>query len=140
MRKSAPAITFAALAAAGLVWIVAPKNAGAQMAANPATADTVFVSGSVDFEKTKGTEASKPVNVSFQGRSVLSAEAVLKGYDVQYDDAEHPVHEVKVKLDNVVINGETVKFDAHALIRDNSGNIDDAYTGHVDYVVIARVK
>ena len=145
MRKSAPALTIAAVAAAGLLWASHPKAADAQTAVVPATVtvpltETVFVSGGVDYDKTKGTEASKPVSVSFPGRQVQSAEVVLKGFDVQYLDAEHPVHQVKVKFDNVQSGGEAVKFDAHVLIRDNSGDIDDPYTGHVDYVVIARVK
>ena len=102
--------------------------------------ETVFTGGGVDFEPTKGTEAVKPVQVSFPGRTVQSAEVMLKAFDVSFVDAEHPVHQTRVKLENVQISGEVVKFDARVAIRDNSGEYDDKFAGHIDYVVIARVK
>lgn len=148
MRKWMPAAGLSAVAATGLLLI---NSAGAQQM-SPATpppvtapppaamADTTFLAGGVDVEYAKGMEAVKPVTVSFPGRQVLSAEVMLKGFDIAFVDAEHPVHQTKIKLENVQISGETVKFDARMVIRDNSGDIDDKYTGHVDYVVIARVK
>ena len=101
---------------------------------------TEFRSGTVDVPETKGTEATKTVTVSFQGRNVVSAEVLLKGFDVKFVDAEHAFHEQKVRFDNLRINGESVTFDTHLLVRDNTGNMDDPYAGTVDYVVIARTR
>ena len=120
---------------------VAQSTPPTAIVATPVTLITSdFRSGTIDFDKTTGMVAAKTTTVSFQGRQVISAEVMLKGFDVEFVDAEHPVHREMVKFDNIQLDGENVKFDTHLLIRDNSGNIDDAYDGHVDYVVIARTR
>ena len=142
MRKWIPAAGLSAVAATGLLLVNQPRAVNAQVVAPPpaVAADTVFLSGGVDVEYAKGVEAVKPVSVNFPGRQVLGAEVMLKGFDISFIDAEHPVHQQKIKLENVQVSGETVKFDTRVVIRDNSGDIDDKYAGHVDYVVIARVR
>src|SRR4051812_31266419 len=130
MRKWIPAAGLSAAAATGLLLVGHPKAADAQQATErvavvqmPVT-ETVFLSGGVDVEYAKGHEAVKSVSVSFPAHQVTSAEVVLKGFDIAFIDAEHPVHQTKIKLENVQVSGETVKFDARMVIRDNSGDLD----------------
>ena len=92
------------------------------------------------IEKTSRKEAVVPTSVAFQGRQVLSAEVVLKGFDLYYTGGEHPIHRQTVRFETVTIQGETVKFDTRAILRDKSGKLDDPYAGQVEYVVIARVR
>lgn len=123
-----------------------PADTSAQDVARPAvvgdarTADIEFRSGTIDIDRTVGKEAVLPTAVTFQGRQVLSAEVLLKGFDLHYVGSEHPVHQQVIRFENVQIQGETVKFDTRAVLRDHSGKLDDPYAGRVDYVVIARVR
>ena len=104
------------------------------------TADVEFRSGSIDIDRTRGKEAIVSHTVPFQGRNVLSAEVVMKGFDLHYVGGEHPIRQQAIRFDNVTIQGENVKFDTRAVLRDNSGKMDDPFAGRVDYVVIARVR
>lgn len=104
------------------------------------TADIEFRSGTVDIDKTSGKEAVVSTPAVFQGRQVLSAEVLLKGFDLHYVSGEHPINQQVIRFENVQIQGETVKFDTRAVLKDNSGKMDDPFAGRVDYVVIARVR
>ncbi len=110
------------------------------VATDARSADVEFRSGTVDIDKTSGKEALVPTTISFQGRQVLSAEVVLKGFDIHYVAGEHPLNQQLIRFETVQLQGETVKFDTRAVLRDNSGKMDDPYSGRVDYVVIARVR
>ena len=130
-----------AATAIGSAYFAAPTHADptAVVIAQPPV-ETDFRSGVITIDTTKGTEAVVPTSVNFEGRQVLSAQVLLKGFDVQFDDSDHALHRELVRFENIDIQGSTVKFDTRLLLRDNSGNIDDKYSGRVDYVVIARVK
>ena len=116
----------------------APPMMNQPMMNQPSEID--FRSGTISIGITKGTEAVVPTSVNFANRQVLSAQVLLKGFDIEYIDADHALHREVVRFENIDAQGETVKFDTRVLLRDNSGDIDDKYAGKVDYVVIARLR
>ncbi|MGE5763544.1 MAG: hypothetical protein ACM3ZF_06610 [Mycobacterium leprae] len=67
------------------------------------------------------------------------AEAALKGFDISYRDDDHHLlrEEVDIDIDGIIAN--TVSVAVNYVLRDNSGNIDDAYRGVVEVLVIADV-
>ena len=85
---------------------------------------------------TVNTKERERGSATFKGR-VEKAEAMLKGFNIRYTNGDHHVLEQEIDLDIVRIQGNTVEIAADFLIRDNSGNIDDPFTGWVQAVVIA---
>jgi hypothetical protein len=68
---------------------------------------------------------------------VQQAEAMLKGFHIQYTGSDHHIWQQQVDLDITAINNNSVTVAADFLLRDSSGNIDDAYNGWVQAVVVA---
>jgi hypothetical protein len=55
---------------------------------------------------------------------------------VTYNNGDHEVLAQKIDVDQPRINGNTVFVDVNFLLRDDSGNIDDPFSGFVDVTVI----
>jgi hypothetical protein len=93
----------------------------------------------LNFDTTTGGEQVEKATAVF-GSKVNRAQAALNGFDVQYDNTDRELKRLKIDVDNSpVINGNTVEVTARYLLRDNSGNIDDPYSGRIDVLVIADV-
>ena len=94
-----------------------------------------------EFPSLKGVQ--QQLHTVFFSGSVQRAVAMIQGFDIHFDNNEHPVLQERIQLDINSINGGTVNILATFLIRDNSrdrvGNIDDPYSGSVNAVVIADV-
>ena len=75
----------------------------------------------------------------FRG-SVLRAQAMLKGFDITYNNGDHHVLREEIALDVALdpAHPTTVNVTATFLLRDSSGNIDDPFSGNVRAIVIAQ--
>jgi len=98
-----------------------------------------FKSRSVRFDSTRDQRQREPGSVNF-GSAVRTAEASIKGYKVKFTGADHPLHEIEVDIDDVTINGSNVTFNVDLVLRDRTGNYDDAYEGRVEVLIIADLK
>jgi hypothetical protein len=93
----------------------------------------------LNFDPTSGQEQVQTGTAVF-GSTVRSAQGALNGFDVQFNGGDHHLKRVKVDIDdNVARNGSSATVTVRYLLRDNSGNIDDVYSGKVDVLVIADV-
>ena len=77
------------------------------------------------------------VTVPFTG-TVRSAGAALNGFDITYNNGDHHLLREVIDL-SVEHDTNSVTVTASFLLRDNSGNIDDRFSGHVDCLIIADV-
>ena len=83
------------------------------------------------FKPTSGIEQSDQTTFSFPTtiRNVMPA---VSGYSLGYTNDDHHVSRMKIET-AVDINGNSVDLLIRTfLLRDASGNIDDAYDGFVD--------
>jgi len=96
-----------------------------------------FKSRRIDFDATAGRTQVESITVPFTG-TVRSAEAALRGFDVTYNNGDHELLRQRIDLD-VQHNSNSVTVTASLLLRDNSGNIDDPFSGHVECLIIADV-
>ena len=72
--------------------------------------------------------------------NVISAESFINGFNIGFDDDEHPVLRIEVNTRaNHPVN-RTVTVFAVFSIRDNSGNFDDRYSGFIDVVVVVKSR
>ncbi len=90
----------------------------------------------IHFDPTRGRKQRESQTVTFNS-TVQKAEAMLKGFRLRYDNGDHHVLEQEVDLDITSISGNAVTVAADFLLRDNSGNIDDPFSGFVQAVVVA---
>jgi hypothetical protein len=96
---------------------------------------------SLVFDSSAGSEQVETATVTFNSK-VKTAQAALRGFDVRYDHTDRELKHLKVDLDNntPVIKGASVAVTGRLLLHDNSGNIDDPYSGRIDVLVIADVE
>ena len=75
----------------------------------------------------------------FRG-NVTKVQALLKGFDISYNNGDHHILREEIDLDAAVdpAHPTTVNVTARFLLRDSSGNIDDPFSGNVRAVVIAQ--
>ena len=97
-----------------------------------------FRVGSVRFDPATGGPRQQTVTVVF-GSTVVRGDAALKGFDVQFNNGEHPVLREEIHLAGVTIQGATVQVPVDLAFRDNSGFFDDPYSATIDVLVIAEV-
>jgi hypothetical protein len=90
----------------------------------------------ITFDPTSGRAQRESATAVF-GAQVQKAQAMLKGFHIQYTGSDHHVWQQQVDLDVTAIDNNSVTVAADFLIRDSSGNIDDAYHGWVQAVVVA---
>jgi hypothetical protein len=97
--------------------------------------------GTLVFTRTTGSEATASNFNTFSTR-VKTAHAVMRGFDIVFENGEHPVQELQAQLTATSIdpnNAAVVHVSGILFWRDSSGNIDDPYHGIIDYTVIADV-
>lgn len=95
-----------------------------------------FFEGRLNFPEVTGRVNTMGYAHPFSAR-VLQAHAVLRGYEVNYDNGDHHVLQTRVSL-AATPDGNTVHINGSLLLRDDSGNIDDPYRGWIDYLIIAQ--
>ncbi len=93
----------------------------------------------IKFEPKRGTKQRESATAEFQSE-VLSANAVLKGFHVEYTKKDNRIWQQQIDLDISRINGNSVTVSADLLLRDRSGNVDDLYSGWIQCIVIANTQ
>ena len=95
--------------------------------------------GTITFPPTTGRRQRRQTTVVFPS-SILgnNAQAVLKGYNVNYNNGDHHILELEIDLDTRIV-GNTVTVFADLAFRDSSGFFDDSYDGFVNFVVLADI-
>jgi hypothetical protein len=79
------------------------------------------------------------LTVVFENENVRDAQAVLKGFDIEYQGpADHHILREQITISSEV-QPDGVHVGVHMLLRDGSGNIDDPFGGVVEVVIIADV-
>lgn len=91
--------------------------------------------GWINFPQTTGRRQRQETTITFTS-NVRTAQALMKGFSVKYDNGDHHILEVEMDLDTIV-SGNTVRVTGDFVFRDNSGNFDDPYGGFINFVVIA---
>jgi hypothetical protein len=99
-----------------------------------------FKSKRIIFDNTSGQSQLEPGSITFPGRTVRSAEAAIKGYNIAFADGDHHVLQTQIDIDMGTIVGDTVNFNVDLVLRDGSGFFDDRYGGWVEVLVIADVN
>lgn len=92
---------------------------------------------SITFPAQSGSAARITRTVSFN-TTVRQAEAVLKGFDVSYVNADRELERLLVDIDLVRIAGNDVEVAVDFLLKDSPNPIDQ-FQGSVEGVIIADV-
>ena len=99
-----------------------------------------FQRKTLNFDPTRNQEQSEEETFVFEYLLVETAEVAISGFDIQFTDADRSFFRQKVYAKVVEIKRSTVRVRFDYLLRDKSGDIDDAYESSVDVLVIAKVK
>ena len=93
-----------------------------------------------DFPATTGRPQFENQTVGF-GSPVMTHSAALKGFDIHFENGDHHILRETISLSTSVNPSQPndVRVDIEFLLRDDSGNIDDPYSGFVDVLVVANV-
>jgi hypothetical protein len=91
-----------------------------------------------EFPSVTGSIQTK-VLTAFFGGTVQTAVVMLQGFDIHYNNSDHHILREEIQLAIESRIGTTVGVRATFLLRDDSGNIDDPYSGNINAVVIADV-
>jgi subtilisin family serine protease len=100
--------------------------------------EIAFREGWINFPSTAGRKQRASSVVNF-GRNIITHQAMLKGFNISYDNGDHHILETEIDLDSIV-SGTSVTVNGDFLLRDSSGNIDDPYRGWINFVVIAELE
>ena len=100
--------------------------------------EIAFREGWISFPRTSGRRQRKSTTVNF-GRSIVTHQAMLRGFNIRYDNGDHHILENEIDLDSSV-SGATVTVTGDFLLRDSSGNMDDPYRGWINFVVVAELE
>jgi hypothetical protein len=77
------------------------------------------------------------MNLSFTFASnVRVAGAAINGFEIGFDNDDHPILRTQIDAEVISINGATVVVRVTFSLRDNSGHFDDPFSGFVDVLVI----
>ncbi len=73
-------------------------------------------------------------------RKVSKATVALKGFSAKFDNSDHELHllQVSPSIESIVNTKVVVKV--KFLLRDNSGNIDDKYSGGIVVIILADLE
>jgi hypothetical protein len=93
--------------------------------------------GWLTFPSTTGRKQRRETTVVFP-TTVRSAQAVMKGFHVDYNNGDHHILEIEMDLDTT-ISANTVRVYGDFAFRDSSGYYDDPYDGWINFVVIADI-
>jgi hypothetical protein len=91
----------------------------------------------IRFDPTRGRFPQRESATATFNARVQKAQAMLKGFHVQFTDEDHHVWQQQVDLDITTITANTVTVAADLGLRDSSGNVDDRYNGWVQAVIMA---
>ena len=104
-----------------------------------------FREGTLTFELGTAFPATTS-NLEVFSKSVKTAHAVMRGYNMGFPNEDRPIHEVLAQLSGASINPSNaaiVQVSGILTLRDDSGNTqtntDDPFHGVIDYTVIAEV-
>ncbi len=92
----------------------------------------------VTFDRHTGSANTQRATFTF-GTNLSNAYSVIKGFNIQYSDGDRWILQEEVST-ATSYSGKTVTVTVTILLRDNSGNIDDAFQGWVDVVVLAQLS
>jgi hypothetical protein len=92
----------------------------------------------ISFENESGSLAQKRGNATF-GSLVKQAQVALRGFSMQLKH-EKKIQEITVEVDDVVVESNSVSFQASFGIKDGSGHFDDPFSGNVSALVIATAQ
>lgn len=98
-----------------------------------------FQTKKIEFSGCKGNIATKHGYVMFD-LPPAQAEVAIRGFMVQFEGSEHPVQNIKVYVENPVVDESRVSFIGTLAIKDNTGFYDDKYGGWIDVLTIANFK
>ena len=91
--------------------------------------------GTLNFPPTTGRRQRSQVTVVLPS-AVRSAQAMLKGFNVTYNNGDHHILELEMDLDTSILSNTVTVF-GDFVFRDSSGFFDDPYSGWINFVVIA---
>lgn len=94
---------------------------------------------SLDLPAVRDRAQRVTATATFGGR-VRTAQALLKGFEIGYTEADHHVWRNILGADLVRVSGNRVDVAVDYLFRDSSGNIDDRYSGKCEVLVVAEVQ
>lgn len=97
-----------------------------------------FIEGQLAFPPTTGRRQRLERTVVFGG-TVGAFQAVLKGFNITYNNGDHHILELEIDLDTTRAGTNAITVFVDFVFRDSSGNFDDPYSGFVNFVVIADV-
>lgn len=98
-----------------------------------------FRTQEVGFDSTQGRRQRQPGSVNFPS-NVRTVNCAVKGYNIRFTNGDHPIREIEIDIDGPRFDGSNVTFNVDFVLRDNTGNYDDAYTGWVEVLVIADIQ
>lgn len=99
---------------------------------------TDFRRGNVVFDPTKGQIQTQTGAVVFNS-PVTRADVAISAFDIRYNDSDHDILRMMVGAEVQNIEGATVFYQVQFLLRDDSGDIDDPFSGSVDVLVMAQL-
>jgi hypothetical protein len=99
---------------------------------------TDFRRGNVVFDPTAGQIQTQTGAVVFDS-PVVRAEVAISAFDIRYDDSDHHVLREMIGAEVQNIDDATVFYQVQFLLRDDSGDIDDPFSGSVDVLVMAQL-
>lgn len=88
------------------------------------------------FPSRVGSESIINEAVTFS-RQVRIVGTAINGFNLTFNNGDHSFLRAKVDISQPVIRDRTVTFSVSLLLRDDSGHIDDPYSGYIDVLLIA---
>ena len=99
-----------------------------------------FKTTTVTMPSTRATTSIAFGSVHFDSR-IRTAEVALKGFTARFDNnQDHNFGELDIFFREIDVQEKSVSFTVALMLRDFSGEIDDAYSGHVIVLVIADLE
>lgn len=92
----------------------------------------------VNFDPTSGDTQHEQVTAVFDSQ-VLGASVALKGFNIAFNNGDHHVRQETIDAFVTAITNNTVTVQVDFLLRDDSGNIDDPFSGSAAMLVLAEV-
>jgi hypothetical protein len=92
----------------------------------------------INFDPTTGRAQRESATAIFNSR-VIKAQAALKGFNISFNNGDHNFLREQVDIDVTGVQNNAVEIAVDFVLRDNSGNFDDPYSGSVEVLVIADV-
>ncbi len=102
----------------------------------------ILANARFDIPATVGRSAD--FNIQIRMPTFLKANApasiVLAGFCVRYLNGDHMIRDLVVDVDNISSINDLVQGTVHVILRDNSGNVDDPFSGWVRLTALAEPR